>query len=111
MSSETGDLRRVVTSAQVQAWWETGAPVRLVDVREAWEWDARRIPGILLMPMSEFSARCRSELDPDEAIICVCEHGIRSARAAEYLQALGYAEAATMSGGMAEYAGETEGTG
>ena len=99
---------RETTGLEVQAGWEAGAAARLVDVRERGEWEAYRIPNVLLMPMSEFAARCRAELDTEETIICVCEHGVRSARAAEYLRGLGYQDVATMVGGMAVYPGPTE---
>lgn len=99
---------RVMTGAEVQAAWEAGGAVRLVDVREQGEWEASHIPQILLMPMSEFAARCRAELNLEEEIICICEHGVRSARAAEYLHGLGYTNVATMTGGMAVYPGPTQ---
>ncbi len=100
---------RGTTGAEVQAGWEAGNAARRVDVRERDEWVRSHIPGVLLLPMSEFAARCRSELDPHDTIICICEHGVRSARAAEYLVSLGYQDVATMVGGMDCYPGPTEG--
>ncbi len=99
---------RETTGGQVQAEWEAGSAARLVDVREHYEWAEYHIPGVLLLPMSEFASRCRAELRPTETIICICEHGVRSARAAEYLASLGYADVATMIGGMDSYPGPTE---
>ncbi len=99
---------RETTGAEVQAGWETGSAARLVDVRERDEWLGYHIPGVLLLPLSEFAARCRAELDPQETLVCICEHGVRSARAAEYLASLGYSDVATMVGGMAAYPGPTE---
>jgi len=99
---------REISCAEVQAGLEGGRPVRLVDVRQPWEYKRRHIPGALLLPLDEFAARSASELDPAEEIICVCEHGIRSAAAARYLAAQGYGNVATMTGGMAEYAGLVE---
>lgn len=98
-----------ISCAEVQARLERGRPVRLVDVRQPWEYARRHIPGALLMPTDEFTARFASELDPADEIICVCEHGIRSAAAAHYLVAQGYPNVATMTGGMADYAGAVEG--
>ncbi len=99
---------RETTGAEVQAGWEAGDAVRLVDVRERIEWEEYHIPDVLLMPISEFAARCQEEIDPEDAIVCICEHGVRSARAAEYLTSLGYKDVATMVGGMSTYPGETE---
>ena len=97
-----------VSCAEVQAKLERGLPVRLVDVRQAWEYDRYHLPGALLLPTDEFAARFASELDPSEEIVCVCEHGVRSAAAARFLAAQGYRNVATMTGGMAEYDGPVE---
>ncbi len=99
---------REISCAEVQASLERGRPVRLVDVRQPWEYARRHLPGALLLPTDEFAARFASELDPTEEIICVCEHGIRSEGAARYLAAQGYPNVSTMTGGMAEYAGPIE---
>ncbi len=97
-----------ISCAEVQANLERGEAVRLVDVRQPWEYERRHIPSALLLPTDEFAARCASELDPTEDIICVCEHGVRSEAAARHLAAQGYANVATMTGGMAEYQGPVE---
>lgn len=97
-----------VSVVEVQAKLERGHPVRLVDVRQAWEYARYRLPGALLLPTDEFAARFASELDPADEIICVCEHGVRSAAAARFLASQGYANVATMTGGMAEYDGPVE---
>lgn len=97
-----------VSSAEVQAKLERGDSLCLVDVRQPWEYERRRIPGALLLPMDEFAARFAAELDPAAEIICVCEHGVRSEAAARYLAAQGYGNVATMVGGMAEYEGSVE---
>ncbi len=96
-----------ITPAEVQALAERGAPIRLIDVRQSWEYDNVHIPGVLLIPLAELPRRV-SELDPGEPVICICEHGIRSAHAAQFLIACGFSNAATMTGGMAEYAGPVQ---
>ena len=96
-----------VTPEDVRRRVEHGADVVLVDVRTPAEYAQRHIPGVRLIPFDEFAARV-GELKPEDAIICLCEHGVRSERAAQYLSALGYPRVATMTGGMAEYAGAVE---
>ncbi len=97
----------LVTPAEVQQKLARGEAVTLVDVRTPSEYAAHHIPGVLLMPLNEFAARV-GELDPNDDIICLCEHGVRSERAAAYLSRLGYRRVATMTGGMAEYHGAVE---
>lgn len=97
-----------ITPTEVQAISERGDAVRLVDVRQPWEYENAHIPGVLLMPLGELPRRFASELDPAEAVICICEHGVRSAHAAQFLAAQGFSDVATMTGGMAQYAGPVE---
>ena len=95
---------REVSPADVQAQIERGDRICLVDVRQPWEYEIRHIAGALLLPLGDLPRRV-SALDPSETIICLCEHGVRSRHAAAFLAASGFADVATMTGGMAEYPG------
>ena len=97
-----------ISAAEVQARWERGEAGTLVDVRAAWEYEGRHIPGALLLPLDTLPARFAGALDPASEIICVCEHGVRSEAAARFLAAQGYPHAATMTGGMSAYQGPVE---
>ena len=105
MNSQTTYAR--VTPADVRQRVEHSDSVILVDVRSPGEYVRRHIPGVLLMPIDELAARV-GELDPDDEIICLCEHGVRSEMTAQYLAALGFPRVATMTGGMAQYTGAVE---
>lgn len=99
---------REISPEEVQQKIERGEMLCLVDVRTPGEYAQYHIPRILLLPMDEFARGFRSELDSDDEIICICEHGVRSESAARHLAAHGYANVATMLGGMAAYAGPVE---
>ena len=73
----------------------------LIDVREPREWDAGRIPGAVHIPLGALPSRAAAELpDRDVPIVVYCAHGIRSLQAARYLAGLGYADVASMAGGV-----------
>ncbi|GAA4780217.1 rhodanese-like domain-containing protein [Microbacterium gilvum] len=74
--------------------------VPLIDVREAHEFAAGRVPGAVNIPMSELGARL-DEL-PAEAFDVICEVGGRSARVVEALSARGY-EATNVAGGTSAW--------
>ena len=76
---------------------------RLLDVREEWEFRRRRAPGAMLVPLAQLPQRA-PELPADKRILVICEHGNRSLVAAEYLRRLGFADAASVRGGMAAWA-------
>ncbi len=98
---------REISPQEVQAALERGDAACLVDVRQPWEYKSHHIAGAKLLPLGELPRRA-SELDPAAAIICLCEHGIRSRHAADFLAAQGFSDVATMTGGMAEYPGPVE---
>ena len=60
----------------------------LVDVREADEWDAGRIPGSFHLPLSELSDRWQELPDADDTVF-VCRSGGRSRAAADAFTAAG----------------------
>ena len=97
-----------ITPAEVQRIVERGEAVCLLDVRETWEYENAHLPGVLLIPLGELPRRCAAELDFGEPIVCICEHGVRSAHAARFLAGQGCKNASTMTGGMAGYAGPVE---
>ncbi len=63
-----------------------GRPV--IDVREADEYAQVRVPGVTLIPLSEFVVRV-DEIPEAEVVYVICGVGGRSLQAAEYLNARG----------------------
>lgn len=72
-----------------------GAPV--IDVREADEYAQVRVPGVQLIPLSEFVARV-DEIPEADMVYVICAVGGRSLQAAEYLNARGI-NSVSVSGG------------
>jgi rhodanese-related sulfurtransferase len=68
-------------------------------VREPWEYQTAKIEGSRLIPMNEIPARLQ-ELDPEDNIVVVCHHGVRSANVAAWLRQQGFDNAQTMRGGI-----------
>jgi rhodanese-related sulfurtransferase len=76
-------------------------PLVLVDVRQPWEHDLAAIAGSILIPLSELAARAGEiQAPPHAAIVVYCHHGIRSLSGAAILQRLGFAEVASLTGGI-----------
>ena len=71
----------------------------LLDVREAWEWDAARIEGAQHIPMREVPARL-AEIDRSRDVVAVCHHGGRSQQVAMFLEKSGFAKVHNLQGGV-----------
>jgi rhodanese-related sulfurtransferase len=85
-----------------------GNQARLVDVREPWELATAHIPGSLPMPMGEVAARAHQELDPDERLLIVCHHGIRSMNVTAWLRNQGFEQTQSVRGGIGAWAAEVD---
>lgn len=80
---------------------ERGETFTLLDVREPWEYQMAHIAGSTLIPMDELPSRAFRELDPEQHIVVVCHHGVRSANVANWLLQQGFGRVQSMRGGIA----------
>jgi len=74
--------------------------IRLIDVREPWEVATARIDGSVPIPMGDIPARAHQELNPDERLVIVCHHGVRSMNVTVWLRNQGFEQAQSMRGGI-----------
>src|SRR6266568_7290888 len=73
---------------------------RLIDVREPWEFATARIEGSVAMPMGDVPARAHRELDPDEHLVVLCHHGMRSMNVTVWLRNQGFEQVQSLRGGI-----------
>ncbi len=97
-----------VTPAELKAMRERNEKLRLVDVREPDEWNAVRIEGAELIPLSQFQQLATAQLDPEDSIVLYCHHGMRSARAQQYLLTQGFSRVLNLTGGIDAWALQVE---
>ena len=89
-----------ITPEEVKAKLDASAPFILLDVREPWEFETARIADAKLMPMGDVPSRANQELDPDEHIVVICHHGVRSMNVTAWLRQQGFEKAQSMRGGI-----------
>jgi adenylyltransferase/sulfurtransferase len=73
--------------------------LRIVDVREQWEYARDHIPNATLTPLGQIISRPADAITSDN-VVFVCEVGQRSAVAAEMAAALGKQHVFNLEGGM-----------
>ena len=78
---------------------DRGDDVDLIDVREPSEWAVDRIEGATLMPLGTVDSQLHS-LDRSRRIVLYCKSGQRSANAARVLRGAGFANVASLTGGL-----------
>lgn len=72
--------------------------VRILDVREPEEYAYGHVPGAASLPQAELASRL-DEVPRDRTIVTVCQVGMRSLRAAQFLKQVGFAKVASLAGG------------
>lgn len=74
--------------------------VRVIDVREPWEFATAHVEGSVPMPMGDVPARAHHELDPEERLVLICHHGVRSLNVTVWLRNQGFEQAQSLRGGI-----------
>jgi rhodanese-related sulfurtransferase len=99
-----------ITPEEVKAKLDQGEEFTLLDVREPWEFEAAHMVGAKLVPMGDIPSRAHQELDPEDSIVVVCHHGVRSMNVTAWLRQQGFEKAQSMRGGIDAWSRRVDGT-
>ena len=97
-----------ISVAELKALRDAGEEFTLLDVREPWEFDKASIEGSRLIPMGEIPARFSQELDPEDHVIVMCHHGVRSMNVTAWLRQQEFDQAQSLRGGIDRWAREID---
>lgn len=89
-----------ISAGQVQSMKKRGEAFTLLDVREPWELAKASMEGSKNIPMGEVTTRAQEELNPEDHIVVVCHHGVRSLTVTNWLRQQGFEKAQSMRGGI-----------
>jgi rhodanese-related sulfurtransferase len=89
-----------ITPTETKSLFDGESSPILLDVREPWEFETAHIEGSKHIPMGDVPSRAHQELDPDEHIVVVCHHGVRSLTVTNWLRQQGFDKAQSMRGGI-----------
>jgi rhodanese-related sulfurtransferase len=101
-----------IQPSDFKTWLATqSAAATLIDVREGWELTTASVTAdgfkLAHIPMNDTPARL-AELDKDAPIACLCHHGARSQRVAQYLVQNGFTNVVNIAGGIAAWASQVD---
>ena len=86
-----------------------GQEVALLDVRDPFEFEIARIPNSRLIPLGTIPDRL-TEIPRTETTIVMCQSGVRSARAIEFLRGEGFENLLNLEGGLDAWREEVDPT-
>jgi rhodanese-related sulfurtransferase len=76
-----------------------GEKLKFIDVREPVEYEIARVEKAELLPLSRFSEWIET-LKPEDEIVVMCHHGVRSANVCMYLAQSGFENVSNLEGGI-----------
>ena len=89
-----------ISAGQVKAMMKQGEKFTLLDVREPDEWKKASLEGSKNISMGDIPTRAHQELDPEERIVVMCHHGMRSLTVTNWLRQQGFEKVQSMRGGI-----------
>ena len=97
-----------ITTDELRRLRANGDNIVLLDVREPWEFELARIAESKHIPMGDIPARFNQELDPEDHIIVICHHGVRSMNVTAWLRQQGFDKVQSLRGGIDRWAREID---
>ena len=97
-----------ISVADVKSIRDAGQDFIMLDVREPWEFDVASIAGSKHIPMGDIPSRFNQELDPEDHIVVVCHHGVRSMNVTAWLRKQGFEKAQSLRGGIDRWSREID---
>ncbi|MCB1256310.1 MAG: molybdopterin-synthase adenylyltransferase MoeB [Microthrixaceae bacterium] len=103
--TDTKSSIREVDTAEAERLRDSG--VKLLDVREADEFEQGAVPGSVFIPRGHLESQIESRItDKNAPLLVMCAGGVRSAFAAKTLGELGYTDVVSIAGGFNKWKDE-----
>jgi len=97
-----------ITPREVKDRLDRGEKLRLVDVREPYEFQQSRIEGSELIPMRTVPQAVATLQGGEAELVVLCHHGIRSLQVVGWLREQGIESCASMAGGIDRWSREID---
>jgi rhodanese-related sulfurtransferase len=99
-----------ITPREVKQRLDAGEKLRLIDVREPFEYRQARIEGSELIPMRSAPQSLDSLAAEEAPLIVFCHHGMRSLQVVNWLREQGVERSSSMEGGIDRWSLEVDPT-
>ena len=97
-----------IATEELKSLRDAASNVTVLDVREPWEVEVAKIADSKHIPMGDIPARFSQELDPEDHIIVVCHHGVRSMNVTAWLRQQGFEKVQSLRGGIDRWSREVD---
>ncbi|MFN0168783.1 MAG: rhodanese-like domain-containing protein [Bryobacteraceae bacterium] len=97
-----------VTPAEVKKRLDAGEQLRLIDVREPFEFTQASIAGSELIPMRAIPASLQHLEAEETPMVVLCHHGMRSMQVVAWLREQGVSHCSSLAGGIERWSLEVD---
>jgi len=97
-----------IATEELKSLRDKAGNVTVLDVREPWEVEVAKIADSKHIPMGNIPARFSQELDPEDHIVVVCHHGVRSMNVTAWLRQQGFEKVQSLRGGIDRWSREID---
>ncbi len=96
----------LIFSNELESWLQLAREGMILDIRGADDYEKSAIPGTVNIPYDQLP-KVLDRLSKHQAMLLVCENGVRSVAASELLFSRGFHFLYVLKGGMSHYEGQT----
>lgn len=96
-----------ISALELKQLMNKGVTLKLLDVREYFEWDICHIKGSDNIPMNLID-ECIEEIDKNTNTVVICHHGVRSQNVIHYLEVKGFNKLINLEGGIHSWATDVD---
>ena len=107
ITDSNSTLTSSVSAEVLRSMLNQNSNLKIIDVREYFEWDICRIKGAVNIPMNLID-ECIDEISREAPTVLVCHHGVRSLNVLHYLETKGYTNLINLEGGIHAWASRVE---
>ncbi len=86
---------------------QSNSALKLIDVRETWEYNLAKIENAQLIPLRDFPQHL-SKFNSNDSYLIYCHHGSRSFFACAYMIQQGFKEVYNLDGGIDSWSSEVD---
>jgi adenylyltransferase/sulfurtransferase len=104
---DSGNPDEVTVQEMKKALDDPKLGIKVIDVREAFEYEIAKVEGVPLLPLSELRSRF-TELDPNTQYYLLCKVGARSHSAMEFLRQQGFKYVKNVKDGINAWSAEID---
>ena len=104
---QNNKLPKSISAKKLNELLKKADEIKIIDVREHFEWDICHIEGAINIPMN-LIVESLDKISREITTVVMCHHGVRSMNVIHYLESIGYKNLINLEGGIHAWATDVD---